>query len=445
MSKSYFAPGEENAKEDSINNYSYLFSEYQNSSPDLKEALIHMFISSGLSKENANKFKDQIIKDSQKTINDNLQRNNEKYPNISFEDAKIISSYTCEAEDRNYSPYKILNSNLVCENRKAGIQKISKYLYILLFTLRKLPKYYLDEKTKYLYRCIKTKVSQKYDPFKPEFVPYVRDPNNPDRTKTFWAFTSCSPRLDLTLTFLNDKKIITNEIIKSGTIFTLMGKDWGYDITLFNFYNETEILLEPERKYKIDEALPEINDIIRIRCEIIDSPEILIESKKIIIKYENNIWPVIIKKTDTRKEVLNYLIEKYNLDYDEYSSIGIFSKNYKKIFNMGKHSKDGDEYILIIYPFIGESHKIKNEDSNSFQIFVKFNKTITLEVNPSNTVAYLKYLIEKRGVIIYEFIKTNNLDHYDGWYDKITLADCGVARNRWASISVYIGSDCYYI
>ena len=40
------------------------------------------------------------------------------------------------------------------------------------------------------------------------------DPNNPERTKTFWAFISASPRLDLTYSFLNDenlfKKVVEN-------------------------------------------------------------------------------------------------------------------------------------------------------------------------------------------------------------------------------------------
>ena len=64
-------------------------------------------------------------------------------------------------------------------------------------------------------------------------------------------------------------------INKSGTIFTLTGKIWGYDISLFNYYKEKEILIEPERKFKIDEVIPPINDIIHIRCDIQDSPIIL--------------------------------------------------------------------------------------------------------------------------------------------------------------------------
>ena len=42
---------------------------------------------------------------------------------------------------------------------KGRIKKLSKYLYILLMTLRKLPRNYPDDKTKYLTRYISVKVN----------------------------------------------------------------------------------------------------------------------------------------------------------------------------------------------------------------------------------------------------------------------------------------------
>ena len=85
-----------------------------------------------------------------------------KYSNITREDAYIICSYTCETEERQYSPYKILNQNLVSNNRQNGVSNISKYLYIFLKALRKLPRYY--PKNKYLYRCLTIKVNLSKDP-----------------------------------------------------------------------------------------------------------------------------------------------------------------------------------------------------------------------------------------------------------------------------------------
>jgi hypothetical protein len=42
---------------------------------------------------------------------------------------------------------------------------VSKYLFILLKSIRKLDKYYPKDKNKYLYRCINTKVNLNYDLF----------------------------------------------------------------------------------------------------------------------------------------------------------------------------------------------------------------------------------------------------------------------------------------
>ena len=47
----------------------------------------------------------------------------------------------------------------------------------------------------------------------------------------------------------------------------------GYDITLFNVYNEKEILLEPERKYKIEKVKK--GDCMEICCKIKDNSNVL--------------------------------------------------------------------------------------------------------------------------------------------------------------------------
>ena len=77
--------------------------------------------------------------------------------------------------------------------------------------------------------------------------------------KTFWGFTSTSTNPNTTYNFLQDENSL-----KAGTIFTLGGDVWGYDITLFNYYGEKEILLEPERKFIIDNVLPPLNEIISL-------------------------------------------------------------------------------------------------------------------------------------------------------------------------------------
>ena len=204
----------------------------------------------------------------------------QKYPNITRDEAIIISTYTCEAYDKNYSPYKILNRNLTAENREEGLKTISKYFYLFLHTLRKLPRYYPKKDSTTLYRCIDVKVPLGKIDLKPKLIPYVK--NN---RKTFWAFTSSSPKvMDIMDTFLGNHP--SHENMKYRTIFSFDGEIWGYDIFLFNYFKEKEILVEPERKFLIDEVLP-LNDLIYVRCIFDDTPIILSENI-INIKYEIN-------------------------------------------------------------------------------------------------------------------------------------------------------------
>ena len=267
MSLHFYTEKEDYLKEESINKYVEEFLSYVEELPSLSDALKQMFISCQLTEEQANDLIKDILTKTEEIINKNWDKIKKRYSKISKEDSNIICSYTCESKNNKYSPYKILNKNLVSEDRKGGVKNIPKYLFILLKSLRKLDRYYPNEKEKYLYRCINFKVNLNYDLFNKKIVPYITG-----NTKTFWGFTSSSPDIAMTYNFLKEEGIN-----KSGTIFTLAGKIWGYDISLFNYYNEKEILIEPERKFKIDEVMPPINDIIHIRCDIQDSPIILDE------------------------------------------------------------------------------------------------------------------------------------------------------------------------
>ena len=78
---------------------------------------------------------------------------------------------------------------------------------------------------------------------------------------------------------------------KTGTIFSFTGDVWGYDISLFNVYNEEEILLEPEREIEVEESLPPLNNIIYVRCRIKKTPLVLedILKQKINLNDDNDI------------------------------------------------------------------------------------------------------------------------------------------------------------
>ena len=145
--------------EDSINNHDNLFYQYKKEKPSLREALLQMFNSCHISEKEAEEYTNDIICKTKNIVSKNISEIKNKYPNIGKHDALIISSYTCESKNEIFSPYKILNSNLVSKNRVSGIKNISKYLFILLKSLRKLPKYYPTSYSKNLYRCINVKVN----------------------------------------------------------------------------------------------------------------------------------------------------------------------------------------------------------------------------------------------------------------------------------------------
>ena len=211
MSLNYYFEEEENSREESLNNYKYLFTNYESKKPTLEEALNQIFKSVVFDEAKAKSLTNYIIGKCKQAIDPRFNAIKQKYKNISINDAYIICSYTCESYEGKYSPYKILNKNLVSNDRKQGVANISKYLYIFLKALRKLERYYPSEKNKYLYRCISHKVSLKEDPKNDKLIPYING-----NQKTFWGFTSTSPNPKMTINFLGKK-----EQMKTGTIFTL--------------------------------------------------------------------------------------------------------------------------------------------------------------------------------------------------------------------------------
>jgi len=150
MSLYYYINNESDSKA-SINDYENIFYEYITRIPTLQEALMQMFTSSGLTQIKSNNLINEIIYKVNMHLNKKFIEIRKKYPNITAEEAQIISSYTCELankEDSNYNIYKILNQNLVSKNRQMGIMVISKYLFIFLKSLRKLKRYYPDKQSK---------------------------------------------------------------------------------------------------------------------------------------------------------------------------------------------------------------------------------------------------------------------------------------------------------
>lgn len=346
MSLLFYSEEEENLKEESIDKYKNIFEEYRNKNITLSEALEQLFTSSNVEQNKINNFITKILKECEDKINTNADKIKEKYPSITKEDALIISSYTCEAEDSDFSPYKILNKNLVSDDRKSGLKKISKYLYIFLKSLRKLERYILTKENKYLYRCIGVKVNYMIDPFNDKSVPYIEG-----NKKTFYGFTSTSPNIKTSYKFLKEEVNI-----KTGTIFTLYGDVWGYDISLFNVYNEKEILLEPERKFIIDQVLPPINELIYVRCNM--------QKSNLVLNFENK------KKGLIKMEFIN-IIETYDPEIKKYIKELSINENLldergnkNKNWNQNKRIIGGEEYISPSNEWIGIGLKVNNKYDN---------------------------------------------------------------------------------
>ena len=118
MSSIFYLEEEEIEKTESISKYNDLFVPYLNNMPTLNLALYEMYVLSNLSADKALDLTNDIIIKCMKKVDSNLIEIRNKYQNISREDAKIITSFTCESKDENYSPYRILNKNLVSEDRK---------------------------------------------------------------------------------------------------------------------------------------------------------------------------------------------------------------------------------------------------------------------------------------------------------------------------------------
>ena len=403
MSLNFYAPEEVCEKEESINNYKSLFSSYKNLKLNLPDSLYQMFENQKLSNIKCKELTQDILNKCKSKIDQRVAKIKNKYKNISIEEAYIICSYTCESKESEYSPYKILNKNLVSENRKNGVDKVSKYLYILLKTLRKLPRFYPPKNINYLYRCITQKVNLEKDNFNSKSIPYKIG-----EKKTFWGFTSTTTNPESSYLFLKDGKEL-----KSGTIFSLEGDVWGYDIEVFNYFGEKEILLEPERKFIVKNVLPPINEIIYITCGIIESPLILLDNE---INGQNNIFYNKIKNENINKNK-NGKVENTNIK----NSKNIPKKEIQKQSQNNEIQQKGKFEQNKISGNSSNVHDIKWVDYsskygfgyllNNGHVGVYFNDSTIIIYKPNGTnFFYIKENTKEKGIIVKEHKFIENFD-----------------------------------
>ena len=133
MSLNFYCQKEEyNNRKESINKYENIFSNYENNPPSLKEALIQMYSSLNLEDNITIELAEEILFNCKKRIDSEYDKINKIYENITLEDAYIICSYTYECENKEYSPYRLLNINLYSDNIQIWYFKYIKiFIYII--------------------------------------------------------------------------------------------------------------------------------------------------------------------------------------------------------------------------------------------------------------------------------------------------------------------------
>ena len=325
----------ETGKEESVDNYKELFLPFVEKNPTLKEALDQMYQSQNLN--NVESQSNRVIAQCKKELKKRFKKIKKNNPNITEEEALIICTYTYQ-DNGGLSPYTILNKNLVANDRKNGIRNISKYFFILLKSLRNLTPF--NANGKILYRAIRQKVITETNKKNSNYIPYQQG-----NVKKFWGFTSTSK--DLTSNFLGDAENEENK--KIGTKFVIHGYIVGYDISVFScFEDEKEVLLEPERKFEIEQVC-DINDVIDVTCKILKTPLVLEEIIKIGSQnVENN------KNSPNNENIVDKIERNDNTINDDNRREGIAkdNNNVDKITMVYKIDKERDGIQILGEEFV---------------------------------------------------------------------------------------------
>ena len=248
---------------DNVDQVSHLFMSFSVKPPTLEEAL------SAMEYNNPGELANTLYKKGAKTLG-RLDA-----PGLTVDDVAIIFCYTFEWDEEKFgkakSPYFMLNLSLSVNRSSTTLKKTRGFLFLLLSSLRKLPRFVPESRI--LYRGIRALVQTEYDWRFPDRKPYAAG-----NEKTWWAFTSTSTSLEITRRFLG---------AGGGTLVTLGGSSWGYNISVFSdFPEEEEILLEPERTFNISSVARE-GQLITVTAEMLDTPLVLSNVVHItkIVKY----------------------------------------------------------------------------------------------------------------------------------------------------------------
>ena len=184
--------------------------------------------------------------------------------NLTVDDAAALAMYTFDfgTDDMyNLNPYRIINSAL--NNRtEENMEKAKDILYLVMKALRKLPVVFGRE----LHRGIRVDVSENADRAGGQSRPQYTEGS----IITWSAMSSTSPDMTVTKSFLKGGSKTGKA---AGTLF-IISNGWGYDIQPYSLFpTESEILVEPERQFKVVSIIPA--ELTIIKLEMLKTPIIL--------------------------------------------------------------------------------------------------------------------------------------------------------------------------
>ena len=172
---------------------------------------------------------------------------------LTEDDVASIAMYTFDfgVGDFELNPYRVINRTLA-EGKLDALEKVSGMLYLLMTALRKLPR--VTGRT--LYRGLRCNVNLSENYYRKENI-------------VMWgSLSSTSPDMEATKAFLAKG---SKSGKAEGTLF-IIDDGWGYDIQPYSLFpDEVEILLEPERQFKVNSVI-QAEGITFINLQMLDTP-----------------------------------------------------------------------------------------------------------------------------------------------------------------------------
>lgn len=172
---------------------------------------------------------------------------------FSEEDAAAVAMYTYDFGPGGYesNPYRIINRSLG-ERNYAELQKARGLLYLVVSAVRKLPRYWSGT----LYRGVRGEVNLDEEHY------------HEGNVVKWTALSSTSPDMGATKAFLAKG---SKSGRAAGTLFAIEG-GWGYNVQPYSLFpDEIEILLEPERLFRVKSVISG-DGLTIINLRMLDTP-----------------------------------------------------------------------------------------------------------------------------------------------------------------------------